>query len=548
MVPAFGPGMTLALLLLTPLFWSLPVALAMSELAAALPDEGGYVTWTRRAFGPFWAFQVGWWSWIDSFVDVAVYPALFVEYARFWYPAVTPGERWLLVVGFIVGLSALNVVGVRPTGRAAVVLAVAALLPIAALALVGLGTARVSPWTPLVPEGQGIEALGLGLAVVMWNYSGWDTPATVLGETRAPERTFRLAALVALPVLTASYVAPVGVALASGAIEWHAWTTGALPVIARRIGGDWLGHAVAAGAVVGTAGLFMSLLLTNSRLPYVLARDRAMPAWLGVVHRRFGTPWAAVVASAALYAIFAVFSFKELIVLNVWLYSLSLLVELAASSGSASTSQTCPGRGACRAASGGRWPPSCSRRSSRSPPSRPRAGSTRWRGGPRPPPGPGPGARSGPGASRGSGGGRPGGAPPRVRHARGAGGWGPLAEGRGRCEATAAVLAKGPGFGLYALMDFVVDQFFPFVDALEARLEALEAAIFHERFSAETTERIYRLKRDLLEVKRAVSPLVDVCTRLMRPDVLLIPADPRAYFRAVYHHAIRLTEMVDMLT
>src|SRR5437667_188069 len=224
MVPAFGPGMTLALLLLTPLFWSLPVALA----------------------------------------------------------------------------------------------------------LVGLGTARVSPWTPLVPEGQGIEALGLGLAVVMWNYSGWDTPATVLGETRAPERTFRLAALLALPVLTASYVSPVGVALASGAIEWHAWTTGALPVIARRIGGDWLGHAVAAGAVVGTAGLFMSLLLTNSRLPYVLARDRAMPAWLGVVHRRFGTPWAAVVASAALYAIFAVFSFKELIVLNVWLYSLSLLVELAA--------------------------------------------------------------------------------------------------------------------------------------------------------------------------------------------------------------------------
>jgi amino acid transporter len=55
-----------------------------------------------------------------------------------------------------------------------------------------------------------------------------------------------------------------------------------------------------------------------------------MPAWLGVVHRRFGTPWAAVVASASLYAIFAVFSFRELIVLNVWLYSLSLLVELAA--------------------------------------------------------------------------------------------------------------------------------------------------------------------------------------------------------------------------
>ena len=96
------------------------------------------------------------------------------------------------------------------------------------------------------------------------------------------------------------------------------------------MGGPWLGHALAAGAVLSTAGLFMSLLLTNSRLPYVLARDHAMPAWLGAVDPRFGTPWTAIVVSAACYAAFAVFSFKELIVLNVWLYSLSLLVELAA--------------------------------------------------------------------------------------------------------------------------------------------------------------------------------------------------------------------------
>ncbi len=82
--------------------------------------------------------------------------------------------------------------------------------------------------------------------------------------------------------------------------------------------------------MLSAAGLFMSLLLTNSRLPYVLARDGLMPASLAAVHPRFGTPWTAVVVSAALYAAFAAFSFKELIVLNVWLYSLSLLVELAA--------------------------------------------------------------------------------------------------------------------------------------------------------------------------------------------------------------------------
>jgi amino acid transporter len=330
-VPAFGPGLTLLLLALTPLFWSLPVSLAMAELAGAMPDEGGYVTWVRRAFGPFWGFQVGWWSWIDSFVDVAVYPALFVEYLKFWYPTMTPLERWTLAVAFIAVLTALNVVGVRPTGRAAVALSILALLPIALLVVVALATASHAPWRPLVAPGQTLgTGLGVGLAVVMWNYSGWDTPATCLGETKAPEHAFRRALFMALPVVAGAYLLPIGAILATGATDWSTWDTGALPALARAVGGDWLGHAVAVGAVVSAAGLFLTLLLTNSRLPYVLARDGLMPAGLAAVHPRFGTPWVAVGLSAALYAAFAVFSFKELIVLNVWLYSLSLLVELAA--------------------------------------------------------------------------------------------------------------------------------------------------------------------------------------------------------------------------
>jgi magnesium transporter len=121
------------------------------------------------------------------------------------------------------------------------------------------------------------------------------------------------------------------------------------------------------------------------------------------------------------------------------------------------------------------------------------------------------------------------------------------AEVRSRCEATPQLLSKGPGFVLYALMDFIVDQYFPIVDGLEDELEALEEKVFGESLSRETTGRIYRLKRDLLEVKRAVSPLVDICNRLMRFDLELIPEDTRLYFRDVYDHVIRINEMVDML-
>jgi magnesium transporter len=118
---------------------------------------------------------------------------------------------------------------------------------------------------------------------------------------------------------------------------------------------------------------------------------------------------------------------------------------------------------------------------------------------------------------------------------------------RARCEATSHHLAKGPGFVLYALMDFIVDQYFPAVDLFESRLEAIEEQIFHEGVGRDTTEQIYDLKRELLHLKRAVSPLIDVANRLMRSDLALIPPDAHPYFRDVYDHVVRVNEMVDIL-
>ncbi|HEX2317017.1 MAG TPA: magnesium and cobalt transport protein CorA [Thermomonospora sp.] len=121
---------------------------------------------------------------------------------------------------------------------------------------------------------------------------------------------------------------------------------------------------------------------------------------------------------------------------------------------------------------------------------------------------------------------------------------------RARCEAAPALLAKGPGFVLYALMDFLVDQYFPVVAALEEDVARLEEQLIGDTdrpVSRTTLARIYRLKRDLLAVKRAVAPLVEVCTRLTRFDLALIPEDTRPYFRDVFDHVIRVNEMVDNL-
>lgn len=118
-------------------------------------------------------------------------------------------------------------------------------------------------------------------------------------------------------------------------------------------------------------------------------------------------------------------------------------------------------------------------------------------------------------------------------------------EVRTRCESKPQLLCKGPSFALYALMDSIVDQYFPVVQELEQQLEEIEEKIFNGTPNRETTEQIYHLKRELLAVKRAVSPLIDMCNRLVRYDFDLIPDDTRTYFRDIYDHAIRINEMVD---
>ncbi len=329
-VSSFGPGLVLLLLVVTPLVWSLPVALAMGELAAALPEEGGYVVWVRRAFGGFWAFQVGWWSWLNSFVDVAVYPALFADYLAFWWPGLSSAGRFAVVLAFVWTLTAVNLAGVRITGAFAAVLGVLALLPMLIFTAVAGSAAQHAPWQPLAAEGHGLwTGLGLGLAVMMWNYSGWDSPTTILGETRAPGTSFRRAQWAALPLIALGYLLPVGAALAATG-EWTKWDTGHWPVVAAAVGGPWLAALVTIGALVSTAGLFLSLLLTNSRVPFALAAAGQMPAALARVHPRFGTPWTAVILSSVAYSVCAFWSFKELIVLNIWLYSIALILELLA--------------------------------------------------------------------------------------------------------------------------------------------------------------------------------------------------------------------------
>src|SRR5512135_2362554 len=83
LVGAVGAAWAIALVLLTPLLWSLPIALMVAELASAMPEEGGYYRWACEGLGQFWGVQQGWFALSYSVVDMAIYPVLFVSYLAY---------------------------------------------------------------------------------------------------------------------------------------------------------------------------------------------------------------------------------------------------------------------------------------------------------------------------------------------------------------------------------------------------------------------------------------------------------------------------------
>ena len=118
---------------------------------------------------------------------------------------------------------------------------------------------------------------------------------------------------------------------------------------------------------------------------------------------------------------------------------------------------------------------------------------------------------------------------------------------RERCEAMAQQLSKGPGFALYSIMDFIVDNYVPVIDGLQERFNLLESAIFQYRPSRQTIEGLYGLKRELLQLEGAINPVIDICNELMRFHGEVIPKDVRVYFRDIADHIKRIDQSIHSL-
>ncbi|MEP6952243.1 MAG: APC family permease [Ginsengibacter sp.] len=320
-----GAHGALLLLMVTPLLWDVPAILTVLELNSMMPVTGGYYQWVKKTLGLRFGFYEGWWTWLYTFVDLAIYPVLFVSYASFFFPQIAhikiPVGLTIIWIG-----AALNIFGVSPVGKTATMLGLLVLLPFVALFIMAVKDAGNFSFPTPSLKGISFSSLGMALYTVMWNFFGWDNTTTYAEEVDRPVRTYLKSVIIAFTTVFLIYVMVLFATLHYN-INANTLNEQGYPALGTLAAGKWLGAVISIGGMASALGLYAAVLLSVSRVPQVMADDGLLPSKIHELHSRFKTPYLSIIICATVVSFMILWSFQELIIIDVTLYGAGLFLE-----------------------------------------------------------------------------------------------------------------------------------------------------------------------------------------------------------------------------
>ncbi|GLE10501.1 hypothetical protein PINS_up022646 [Pythium insidiosum] len=279
-----------------------------------IDENGGYILWVRRGLGEFAGWMNAFNSIASNVCDLPTYPVLFCSYVEaflasgFGY-AMTNAERWLVKGTALLIVFTANAVGMRAVALASVAMSLFVLAPFV-LEPLSVEAFNVATWGQVAPK---ID-WSLFLSTILWNYQGWDSLGCVAGEVKDGGRTYPIAIVIAMVLITINYAFPVAAGIMVEP-DFAIWKEGMLETVAMRVG-HWLGVWVGAAAVIATLGEFNVVMACSSRALWATADYRMMPRVLATEWDRYGTPIAAVIFQTCTTAVLMSFSFEFLVVLD----------------------------------------------------------------------------------------------------------------------------------------------------------------------------------------------------------------------------------------
>ncbi len=309
-VAGFGRA-TLALWVLAWTAFFVPEAIAVLALSRRYPGEGGVYLWARRHFGPFHGFLSGWCYWTNNLFYVPVllvYLAGVVAFAGGEGTASLVDEKWFVAAiafGWLAVITAANVrgmgVGKWINNIGGVGSGVTVVLVVVAAAVArwqGVAT------TPPAVEGSALD-MASGLGVMCFAFIGIELASTMADEIRHPERDVPRAIVITGGIALVSYLLVTDALLAlvpSGELGAIQGVMQAVSRGAEAAGAGWLVAPIAVVMAISIGGAASAWFAGPARIPFVAGLDSALPAALGRVHPRWGSPHVALITCALLSA------------------------------------------------------------------------------------------------------------------------------------------------------------------------------------------------------------------------------------------------------
>jgi amino acid transporter len=279
------------------------IILCFAEVSSRFSGTGGPYLYTRVAFGPFIGFEVGWLFWLSRVASFASICNLFVSYAAFFRPELASGwGRIAIITALVVGLAAINWIGVQRSARVNNLFTISKLLVITLFTVVGLFFIKKEAFTfPSLPD---YTPFSQAVLLLIFTFSGFDVAAIPTGEIQQPQRTVPISLLVAIGTVTVLFIAVQTVCI--GTLPNLASSERPLADAAQRFVGPTGGLLITIAALVTALGTLHALMLTGPRLLFAMAEQQQLPSFLAATHPRFRTPHIAILVTAVLKLLLAV--------------------------------------------------------------------------------------------------------------------------------------------------------------------------------------------------------------------------------------------------
>jgi amino acid transporter len=290
------------------------IILCFAEVGSRFDETGGPYLYAREAFGSTVGFEIGWLIWLARLTAFAANCNLLVAYTGYFLPAATnPFWRAAIIIIVVTLLATVNLVGVRQAAIVSNFFTIGKLIPLILFIAVGLFFLNHQAFAP--GPRPTTSAFSQSVLLLIYAFTGFEMAAIPAGEVRDPKHNLPRALLIAIGVVAFLYILIQIVCV--GTLPELAQSQRPLADAGMRFMGAAGGAVISAGAIISITGNLNILVLSGSRVPFAMAEQQQLPSFIGRVHRRFSTPYVAILITTALMLLFTLkSSFREALTIS----------------------------------------------------------------------------------------------------------------------------------------------------------------------------------------------------------------------------------------